>query len=172
VTVTTSDGTNPTTEKFVLAITTVCGPDSTVITPPTLDALEKASVTAENSLRITDAQFEVSNGLCPITSYTVTPNDGTFDLTANVPTFTIALSDAKSSIEGEYPYTIGAAAQGGATAEASSTMTVFNACKGEVIPGFEDSFTVALPPLSAGSSTATIISSGAAYAPVPFPGCT
>lgn len=53
-----------------VVINTVCGPESTTLTPPALLELRKASVVTDE-LSFSD-EFDTSNPLCPITAYELT----------------------------------------------------------------------------------------------------
>jgi hypothetical protein len=132
----TTDGTNDI-ELTVPGITIqiICGPESTTLTPPTLDALIKASVET-NELTIVDAEFATSNSLCPVASYELTSaaaanNDfieQPFFMTPSLPTFTVSLDPAKLTLEDVYSYTVTATAEGGSSATVSQSMEVYDAC--------------------------------------------
>ena len=66
------------------------------------------------------AEFTTSNPNCPVDSYAI--NIDIFELTTDLPTFSVKLDESKLSLESFYPYIVTAIAEGGATASVSDTM--------------------------------------------------
>ena len=111
----------------------MCGPESTFLVPPAIQELSKASV--DNELLLTEsAEFITSNPNCPVDSFTI--DTDIFELTTDLPTFSVKLDESKLSLEAIYPYMITATAEGGATASLSDNMEVFNACRNTLISSF------------------------------------
>ena len=69
--------------------------------------------------------FVTSNPNCPVVSYAI--DSDIFELSTDLPTFSVKLDELKLSLESVYPYIVTAIAEGGATASVSDTMEVFNA---------------------------------------------
>lgn len=98
VTITTTDGINS--QEVVvegITITIECRETSTTLTPAPLDAIRKASVGDSVDPTFTNAEFITSNELCPVTSYSLTLDDGSdpagiYTMTETLPTFTVGLN--------------------------------------------------------------------------------
>lgn len=182
----TSDGVNTDTDEILITINTVCGADSTVLTPPSLAALRKSSV-EDTQLVISNAEFESENTICQVTNYAISPDDGTFVLDqTNLPFFSVSLHDDNINLEDLYEYTITATADGNAefgqaSATADGTMEVYNACVNTLASGlnFNPVFYLPHPNLDAEAVEDTVVTadeivyaSSLLYVDAPVTGCT
>lgn len=117
-----------------------CGIGSTTIVAPTLGTLEQHANAADNRLQL-NAEFVSTNPRCPIITTTLLDGFDRYDLTPTIAdpqtpavgagfdqyvttTFLVGLKNTFITVVDDYPYTVQAIAQGGASGRAAGMMSV------------------------------------------------
>lgn len=165
-----TDGTN---DWFLsvpsVVINTVCGPYSTVLTAPTLEAAEK--IPNSPPIDYTGA-FESSNENCPVVSHGLPVGSADFTLTDNGDEFEIIMEDASNSVEDTYTFVITAHADGGAEGSIEMETTISRVCFQGLVSSFSKSFEFDIP--ESGEETVNFPSASTAYVSQPDfdEGCT
>lgn len=139
-----------------IIVSVVCDDHSTDITAPNdLKIKSKASFQYDYNLAV-DGAFESSNPLCPIVSHTISAGFSDYDLTNDGigSEFEIVMKQDLVTV-GEYYYTIIATAEGGATEEVESYMSVDDSNPAPIVDptaSFETTAGIALERFSLGNA--------------------
>jgi hypothetical protein len=140
VEVVTSDGINDHVQIIPgFVITTECGPESTTITAPSLNALTKEP----NTLPVLsiEGQFASSNIDCPVTSHELVEGEDSFDLVDNgAGGFLLSMEEDDNEVKGVYSYTIRAFAEGGRFIDVKGTKSIATGCVTYLVETFEKEF--------------------------------
>lgn len=155
----TTDGTNDFNQTVSITINIVCGPDSTILTPPVMTLLSQAP--SLQPLLTIDGIFTTSNANCPVAVHSMTTGAENFDLVDNVSDFVLTMASAANEVETTYPYVIVATAEGEASAETEGAMIISKACIADLNANFELSYTFEIPEF--GNETVTFPAASTDY---------
>lgn len=132
-----------------IVISVVCGKDSTILTPPEIELLQKGNIYPD--VLSHTKLFETSNALCPVVSYELTDGDVAYDFVDNgASSFTVTLNEVASPVVDVYYFTVKATAEGAsesesATSSVTASMEVQKICITLPVTEFSKSFDRFLP---------------------------